>query len=137
MRKLVMACLVAMSVAGLAGAQESGEEAAVEAASGTEKPIPDPVMFETTHSGTFNGKRISYRVEAGETYITNEEDEPAASLFTISYIKEDAGADRPVAFVFNGGPGSASVWSRPGAAARKCWHAGITIPKVLRGRCRP
>lgn len=119
MRKLVMACLVAMSVAGLAGAQESGDEAAVEAASGTEKPIPDPVMFETTHSGTFNGKRISYRVEAGETYINNEEDEPAASLFTISYTKEDAGADRPVAFVFNGGPGSASVWL----------HLGLLGPK--------
>ena len=119
MRKLVLACVVAISAAGLAGAQESGDKAAAEAASETEKPVPEPVLFETTHSGTFNGTRINYRVEAGETYIKNDEGEPAASLFTISYIKADAGPDRPVAFVFNGGPGSASVWL----------HLGLLGPK--------
>ncbi|WP_373496691.1 hypothetical protein [Aquiflexum sp.] len=26
----------------------------------SEKPIPNPVIFETTHQGTFHGKSISY-----------------------------------------------------------------------------
>ena len=31
------------------------------------KPVPDPVMFKSTHTGTFGGQKITYRVEAGET----------------------------------------------------------------------
>ena len=83
------------------------------------KPVPDPVMFESKHSGVFGGQKIAYHVEAGESHITNEEGDPAASLFTISYIRDNAGADRPVTFVFNGGPGSASVWL----------HMGLLGPK--------
>ncbi|WP_335611862.1 S10 family peptidase [Hyphomonas oceanitis] len=83
------------------------------------KPVPDPVMFESKHSGVFGGQKIAYHVEAGETYIANEEGDPAASLFTISYIRDNAGADRPVTFVFNGGPGSASVWLNLGLLGPK------------------
>ena len=83
------------------------------------RPVPDPVMFESRHTGTFGRQKMTYTVEAGDTQITNEDGKPAASLFTISYIKEDAGTDRPVTFVFNGGPGSASVWL----------HMGLLGPK--------
>lgn len=76
-------------------------------------------MFESRHTGTFGRQKMTYTVEAGDTQITNEDGKPAASLFTISYIKEDAGSDRPVTFVFNGGPGSASVWL----------HMGLLGPK--------
>jgi carboxypeptidase C (cathepsin A) len=91
-------------------------DAATEAAA---KPVPDPVQFVSSHKGVFGSERLSYRVEAGETYIDNDAGEPAASLFTVSYIKENAGAQRPVTFVFNGGPGSASVWL----------HLGLLGPK--------
>jgi carboxypeptidase C (cathepsin A) len=83
------------------------------------KPIPDPVMFESKHSGVFGGEKVSYRVEAGETYLSNEEGDPAASIFATSYIRENAGPNRPVSFVFNGGPGSASLWL----------HMGLLGPK--------
>ena len=115
MRRFLVACLVATSAAGLAWADEGGADKAEAAA----EPIPEPVMFETAHRGTFNGSRVNYTVEACETYIDNEDGEPAASLFTISYVKEDAGPQRPVAFVFNGGPGSASV----------LLHLGLLGPK--------
>lgn len=113
MRRILLAGLMALSLS--AGAAAQDEETSETVA----KPVADPVMFETTHSGTFNGTRVSYRVEAGETFLKDDEGEPAASLFTISYIKEDAGPQRPVAFVFNGGPGSASVWL----------HLGLLGPK--------
>ncbi|MBU3922401.1 peptidase S10 [Hyphomonas sp.] len=82
-------------------------------------PVPEPVMFTSMHTGVFGGQKISYRVEAGETQIRNAEGEPAASLFTISYIRENVSGPRPVSFVFNGGPGSASVWL----------HLGLLGPK--------
>jgi carboxypeptidase C (cathepsin A) len=76
--------------------------------------VADPVMFVTEHTGQFGGERVRYRVEAGETHLKNEDGEPTASLFTFSYIREGADADRPVTFIFNGGPGSASAWLHMG-----------------------
>lgn len=114
MRGWILAVLVA--VACPAFAEPDQTETTQEKAA---KPIPDPVMFVTTHTGTFGGERLTYRVEAGETRIAGDSGEPEASLFTYSYIKEKAGSDRPVTFVFNGGPGSASIWL----------HMGLLGPK--------
>jgi len=86
------------------------------------KPVPDPVVFKSTHSGTFGGQKFTYRVEAGETHIKHADGEPGASLFTISYIRENVSGPRPVSFVFNGGPGSASVWL----------HMGLLGPKRVK-----
>lgn len=76
--------------------------------------VADPVMFISKHEGRFGGERIKYRVEAGETFLRNDEGEPTASIFAYAYIREDAGENRPVTFVFNGGPGSASIWLHMG-----------------------
>jgi carboxypeptidase C (cathepsin A) len=100
-------------------APDKSEEAEKEAPA---KPVPEPVMFKSTHTGTFGGQKMTYRVEAGETQIKNADDEIAASFFTISYIRENAGSPRPVSFVFNGGPGSASVWL----------HMGLLGPKRVK-----
>ena len=71
-----------------------------------------PRIFETEHSVRANGKNISYKVIAGETHLKNNDGEPTASIFSTTYLADNAGApiDRPVAFIFNGGPGSASLW---------------------------
>ncbi|MEZ5998338.1 MAG: peptidase S10 [Hyphomonas sp.] len=114
MRALIVALaavLAAPALAETAPADAPKEEAA--------KPVPDPVMFESHHSATIGGTKIAYKVEAGETHIKNDDGDPAASLFTMSYIAEKAGENRPVTFVFNGGPGSASVWL----------HMGLLGPK--------
>lgn len=73
--------------------------------------LPAPREFVTRHKATIRGKALAYTATAGETYITNMSGEPIARLFSFSYVK-DASADgaRPVMFVFNGGPGSASIW---------------------------
>jgi carboxypeptidase C (cathepsin A) len=115
MRALCLAVVMAFASAP-AFAETTPTDAPKEAEA---KAVPAPVMFETRHSGTFGKEKIAYTVEAGETQITNDEGNPAASLFAISYIKENAGAQRPVTFVFNGGPGSASVWL----------HMGLLGPK--------
>jgi carboxypeptidase C (cathepsin A) len=56
-------------------------------------------------------------------YLRDEKDEATASFFTISYVKKDVERpqDRPLTFVFNGGPGSASIWL----------HFGMVGPKLI------
>ncbi len=80
-----------------------------------------PKVFTREFSGTFNGATITYVATASETFLKNDKDENIASMFTTSYTKKDT-ADartRPVTFVFNGGPGSASLWL----------HMGVFGPK--------
>jgi carboxypeptidase C (cathepsin A) len=44
------------------------------------------------------------------------EDWPAAArMFYVAYFKKNAGAGRPVTFMYNGGPGSASMWLHMGS----------------------
>jgi carboxypeptidase C (cathepsin A) len=46
--------------------------------------------------------------------------EPEASMFYVAYFKSgDQGAQRPVAFFYNGGPGSSTVWLHMGAFGPK------------------
>lgn len=75
------------------------------------KPVPAPQEFVTSHQGTFGGKLLKYKAVAGETYLKNKEGEPVASIWSVSYKLEGVeNTNRPVTFIFNGGPGSASVW---------------------------
>ncbi len=106
---LAAAALVFLT-AGPAAIAETPESESEEA----EVAVADPVMFISEHSGRFGGERVNYRVEAGETFLRNDEGKPTASIFAFSYIREDADETRPVTFVFNGGPGSASIWLHMG-----------------------
>jgi len=76
----------------------------------------------TEHSGVFNGKRIKYKAVAGETVLKNDKGEPEAAIFSVSYIASNAPkGPRPVSFIYNGGPGSSSVWL----------HMGVFGPKKV------
>lgn len=77
-------------------------------------PVSPPVRFVTRHQTTIRGQRIDYTATAGETHLTDASGEPVASLFSFAYVKSGADAARPVMFVFNGGPGSSSVWLHMG-----------------------
>ncbi|MEZ4945699.1 MAG: peptidase S10 [Cyclobacteriaceae bacterium] len=79
------------------------------------KPIPEAKEFVTTHQGTFGGKAIKYKAVAGETYLKNNDGDPVASIWSVTYkLDGPENTNRPVTFVFNGGPGSASVWLHMG-----------------------
>jgi carboxypeptidase C (cathepsin A) len=74
--------------------------------------VAAPVV--TRHETTIRGQRIAYTATAGETLLRNDRDEPTASIYSFAYVKTGAERDRPVMFVFNGGPGSSSVWLHMG-----------------------
>lgn len=84
----------------------------------TEKPVPEPTRFSSQHKGTFNGERLNYTVDAGETYLRNAEGEPTAAIFSFDYVA-DSKQQRPVTFIWNGGPGSSSTWLHMGAYGPK------------------
>lgn len=96
--------------------------------------IPEARQFTVTREGTFAGRSVEYTVTAGETYLRDKNDEPTASIFSFAYVKADVDDDevRPVTFLWNGGPGSASLWLHMGTFGPKrvqvpsdAGHAGL------------
>jgi len=88
------------------------------------KPIPIAKSFVTTHQGSFGGVTIKYKATASETYLTDSDGIPVASIWSTAYTKDNVSdtSKRPVTFVFNGGPGSASVWL----------HMGLFGPQLVK-----
>jgi carboxypeptidase C (cathepsin A) len=79
-------------------------------------PVLPPRRFESRHAGVFGGRPVDYRAVAAETHLHDPEGKPRASVFSTSYLMEGVGdpSGRPVTFVFNGGPGSSSMWLHMG-----------------------
>lgn len=102
--------------AGLAGAVSAQDNAAAPKAALKGPPADrEPVVSVTRHSGTFGGQRINYAATAGETFLRADNGTARAAIFSISYVREPRDPNRPVTFLFNGGPGSGSVWLHMGA----------------------
>jgi carboxypeptidase C (cathepsin A) len=74
--------------------------------------VPAIEKISTTHHTTMiNGVPISYTARAGTMVLHDPEGKPNATVFYISYTKDQTDSTRrPVTFFFNGGPGSASLW---------------------------
>ena len=78
-------------------------------------PIPKELKSVTHHSVSIGGKSMGYDATAGTLLIKNDKDEAVASMFYVAYTSGDA--KRPVTFIFNGGPGSSSMWLHMGSFA--------------------
>ena len=78
---------------------------------------------ETHGSVTVEGQKIDYKAVAGTLTLHGtgaEAPVPTAQIFYTAYFKQNApAAKRPVTFIYNGGPGSASVWLHMGAFGPK------------------
>jgi carboxypeptidase C (cathepsin A) len=81
------------------------------------KPVPSPRAFVTRHSARFGGDVVSYTATAGEIYLHDDKGEPKASFFSFAYVRDGVkdAATRPVTFLWNGGPGSSSIWLHMGS----------------------
>lgn len=93
-------------------------------AQGSQKPQApayEPGVWEKDMRGTFNNNRMDYTAKASETVLKDAEGKDRASIFSISYVKKGVTdpASRPITFLFNGGPGSASLWLHMGAFGPK------------------
>ncbi|MGH8278315.1 MAG: S10 family peptidase [Gammaproteobacteria bacterium] len=79
-------------------------------------PVPAETRAVTQGSVSINGQSIKYTTTAGTLLLYNEKHEPIGSMFYVAYTKDGANANqRPVTFLYNGGPGSSSVWLHMGS----------------------
>lgn len=70
-----------------------------------------PRRFVTSHATTIAGQSVSYEAAVEEYLVNSKRGKPELSLFATSYIRtglRDA-AERPVIFMFNGGPSGAAT----------------------------
>ena len=83
----------------------------------TEKASSAPRTTTTNHKVRIGGKDFGYLATAGELPVINDAGETEAQIFYTAYSAEkgDGARPRPLLFVFNGGPGAASVWLHMGA----------------------
>ena len=83
-------------------------------------PQPTPVAGEipdavTQHTVTINGTAYAYTARAGTITLTNEQEQPTARMFYTAYTLGGDSASRPLTFLYNGGPGSSTMWLRMGS----------------------
>jgi carboxypeptidase C (cathepsin A) len=70
----------------------------------------------THHQITVGGRTIGYTATAGNLILKNEKGSPSVSVFYVAYTEDGADRDRrPVTFLYNGGPGAASIYLHMGA----------------------
>lgn len=79
----------------------------------------EPNSASETFTGTFGGQSIRYTATVEEQVLKAEDGTPKAAIVTTSYVAEPRDPSRPVTFLFNGGPGSGSVWLQMGAFGPK------------------
>src|SRR3954463_107753 len=80
-------------------------------------------------SGTWND--ISYTATA-KWLVLRKKEKPSAEIFSVSYVAESRDLDRPVTFVFTGGPGASSAFLHGGAVGppRVDFPADGTLPPM-------
>jgi carboxypeptidase C (cathepsin A) len=76
-----------------------------------------PQKSQTKGSVTVEGKLINYDAVAGTLILKNAKDSATCSVFYTAYFKSGQSDEskRPVTFIYNGGPGSATLWLHIGA----------------------
>lgn len=120
MRKVVVFLLALLLVSASLVAQDA--KAPDKAADKPAEKPPEPMKFVRQHKMQLGSENIAYTTASEEIFLKDSAGKNTASFFTIAYTKDGAKAeDRPLTFVFNGGPGSASVWL----------HFGLVGPKVI------
>ncbi len=121
MKKFPMAMAVLLILAGVLCAAAQSPEAESkkepEAKPAAEAAPPKEESSVTDHSIRMGGATIPYKATAGTILLKDDEAKPNASMFYIAYTRSDVKdpSQRPLAFLYNVGPGSSSVWIQMGA----------------------
>jgi carboxypeptidase C (cathepsin A) len=121
MKRLVATCVVVTGVGLLLTsgpvltAQEQTPDSKAAAAAAPKEAKEEWSV--TDHTIKIGAQTIPYQAKAGTTLLTNDAGEPTGLLYSVAYTRSDVKdpSTRPVAFLYNGGPGSATMWLHMGA----------------------
>jgi carboxypeptidase C (cathepsin A) len=118
---LVLMCSTAPAYAQGRGGQPPAPAPAsqVESASRNEVAgLAEEKISQTQHSIRLDGRDIKYTATAGTLPIRLDDGKVAARMFFVAYTKDGEDAKtRPVSFLYNGGPGAATIWLHMGSFA--------------------
>lgn len=139
MIKLYLAALAALLATGLLAQQKPDQDAKPADAkadadkAGPDKTAPAEKPSVTQHTIQLAGQAIPYTSTAGTILLKNEKGENTASVFYVAYTRSGAGdsGTRPLAFIYNGGPGGSAAPQHMGAFGPKrvvTLDAGPTPP---------
>ena len=96
----------------MSATEQKQDTTASEEKTSMERP-PAPVT--TSHSMSSGGIELSWETDFGLMPIENEKGDIEATLSYSYYrLSSDAAPGRPLTILFNGGPGSSSVWLHMG-----------------------
>jgi carboxypeptidase C (cathepsin A) len=114
---IVLALLAAPA---LSRAEETPAAPEPAAADRSSKPSPSkaallPPASTTRHTLSRAGEDLDYSAVAGAVALREGNGETAAEIFYVAYTSAPKDSERPVTFVFNGGPGAASAYLHLGA----------------------
>ena len=124
----ILAGLCAATALALAPQAVAAQDSTDAAAAAEQTLTIEPQVRTRDMTGTFGGQRVSYRATIAETVLKADDGKPEAVIVTTSYVKQPRDTARPVFFLFNGGPGSGSVWLQMGAFGPK----RVAIPSDAR-----
>ena len=124
--RVALAITVAGALSAVAGAQDTVKDRPP--ASATEHHEPGkgvlrllPADSVTEDSIDIPRGKLAYTATAGTLAFYDQSGEQSASVFYTAYVAKDAPPNRPLTFVFNGGPGAASAFL----------HLGLVGPRIL------
>jgi carboxypeptidase C (cathepsin A) len=119
----------------IVSAQEEDKDKQVKPVEKSAEPAPAPKEESsvTDHTIKIAGQTIPYKATIGSILLKNEKDEPTALIYYTAYTRSDVKDPslRPLSFLYNGGPGSSSLWLHMGSFGPKrvlTANAGITPP---------
>ena len=131
LRPVLLTLFVLLAIAPAVVAQDRGQERPRR-----ERSVPPPSADSNGAQGVLRllpadaisdkeiavaGRRIAYTATAGTLSIYDQNGDRSAAVFYTAYVAKGAdAARRPVTFVFNGGPGAASVYL----------HLGLAGPRI-------
>jgi len=101
--------------------QWGGAKAAAQVSEVDPSGLTAPRQFVTHHTGTFGGTLVHYTATAADVPLEDENGKLIGYVFSFTYTADSAknANARPVMFIFNGGPGSASLWTHVGGFGPK------------------
>ena len=92
------------------GRAEQGGQPAPPAREETAGPNEEKIST-TSHAIRLDGRDIKYTATTGTLPIRGEDGKVAARMFFVAYTRDGEDVKtRPISFLYNGGPGAATVW---------------------------
>ncbi|HET7922829.1 MAG TPA: peptidase S10 [Gammaproteobacteria bacterium] len=109
--------LLILAISLPAFAEDASAQAATQDGNNKELPVPKETSAVTQHRITLDGDSFGYTATAGNLVVANDKGDAIGSFFYVAYTRDGVRdmAHRPLTFLFNGGPGSSSIWLHMGS----------------------